>query len=63
METGETDTENRRVLFEVEVLDRSHEQRCFVCNSQAWPMHTVRPRGGDCGRYACFVHVSEVMVT
>ena len=36
---------------------------CFVCNSPAWPMHTVRPRGGDYGRYACFAHVSEVMVT
>ena len=35
METGETDTENRRVLFEVEVLDRSHERLCFVCDSPA----------------------------
>ena len=64
METEmETGTENRRVLFEVEVLGRSHGRRCFVCDSPAWPMHTVRPRGGDYGRYACFVHVSEVMVT
>ena len=55
METGETGTENRRVLFEVEVLGRSHGRRCFVCDSPAWPMHTVRPRGGDYGRYACFV--------
>ena len=60
METG---IENRRVLFEVEVLGRSHEGRCFVCDSSAWPMHTVRPRGGDYGRYACFAHVSKVMVT
>ena len=37
--------------------------RCFVCNSWAQPMQTVRPRCGDYGRYACFVHVSEVMVT
>ena len=46
METGETGkpgTENRRVLFEVEVLGRSQERRCFVCASPAWPMHTVRP--------------------
>ena len=64
METEmETGTENRRVLFEVEVLGRSHGRRCFVCDSPAWPMHTVRPRGGDYGRYACFAHVSEVMVT
>ena len=63
METEQTDTENRRVLFEVEVLGRSHRSRCFVCNSSAWPMHTVRPRGGDHGRYACFAHVSEVMTT
>ena len=64
METEmETGTENRRVLFEVEVLGRSHGRRCFVCDSPAWPMHTVRPRGGDYGRYACFAHVSDVMVT
>ena len=43
-ETGETGTENLRVLFEVEVLGRSHGRRCFVCDSPAWPMHTVRPR-------------------
>ena len=49
METG---TENRRLLFEVEVLGRSHERRCFVCDSSSWPMHTVRPRRGDYGRYA-----------
>ena len=60
METG---TENRRVLFEVEVLGPSHESCCFVCNSSPWPMHTVRPQGGDFGRYACFAHVSDVMVT
>ena len=59
----ETDTGNRRVLFEVEVLDRSHERRCLVCNSRAQPMHTVRPSGGGHGRYACFAHVSEVMTT
>ena len=58
-----TDTENRRVLFEVEVLDPPDGGRCFVCNSRARPMHTVRPRGGDHGRYACFAHVSEVMTT
>ena len=58
-----TETGNRKVLFEVEVLDRSQGRRCFVCDSPAWPMHTVRPRGGDYGRYACFAHVSEVIVT
>ena len=51
------------MLFEVEVLGRSQERRCFVCDSPAWPMHTVRPKGGDYGRYACFAHVSEVMTT
>ena len=25
-------------------------RRCFVCDSPAWPMHTVRPRGGDYGQ-------------
>ena len=60
METG---TENRRVLFEVEVLGRSHESCCFVRNSWVQPMHTIRPRGGDYGRYACFAHVTDVMVT
>ena len=60
METG---TGNRRVLFEVEVLGPSDEGRCFVCNSSACPMHTVRPLGGDYGRYTCFAHVSDVMVT
>ena len=59
----EMDTGNRKVLFEVETLDPSNERRCFVCNSWAQPMHTVRPRCGDYGRYACFVHVSEVMIT
>ena len=57
------DTENRKVLFEVEILDPSDEGRCFVCNSWVQPMHTVRTRGGDYGRYACFAHVSEVMTT
>ena len=27
------DTENRKVLFEVEILDPSDEGRCFVCHS------------------------------
>ena len=57
-----TGTANRRTLFEVELLDPSEGRRCFVCNSTPWPMHTVRPRGGDFGRYACFAHLSEVMV-
>ena len=57
------DTENRKVLFEVEILGPSDEGRCFVCNSSVRPMHTVRPRGGDYGRYACFAHVSDVMLT
>ena len=55
--------ENRKVLFEVEILGPSDNSRCFVCNSSVWPMYTVRPRGGDFGRFTCFVHVSEVMVT
>ena len=59
----EMDTGNRRVLFEVEVLGPPDGGRCFVCNSRAQPMHTVRPSGGGHGRYACFAHVSEVMTT
>ena len=58
-----TDTGNRRVLFEVEVLGPKDHGRCFVCNTRTQHMHTVRPRGGDYGRYACFAHVSEVMTT
>ena len=57
------DTGNRRVLFEVEVLGPADQGRCFVCNIRTQPMHTVRPSGGGHGRYACFVHVSEVMTT
>ena len=58
-----TDTGNRRVLLEVEVLDSPDGGRCFVCKSRPRPMHTVRPKDGDHGRYACFAHVSEVMTT
>ena len=57
------DTGNRKVLFEVEVLEPPDGGRCFICSSKTQPMHSVRPCGGDYGRYACFAHVSEVMTT
>ena len=57
-----TETTSRRVLFEVEILDPAEQRPCFVCNAAVWPMHAVRPKDGDFGRYACFAHVSEVMV-
>ena len=50
METG---TENRRVLFEVEVLSRSHERTLLRVRLPGLAhAHGPSHRGGDYGRYA-----------
>ena len=64
MQTGETGTENRRVLFEVEVLGRSHEEallrvrllRLGRCTQSA-------PGAATTAGTPASSHVSEVMVT
>ena len=57
METG---TATKTVHFELDIIGRDEDRRCYHCRNQTVPMFVIRPPRSSTGRYACMVHVGPV---
>lgn len=57
METG---TATKTVHFELDIIGRDEDRRCYRCHNQTAPMFVVRPPRSSVGRYSCLIHVGPV---
>ena len=53
-------TDTKTVHFELDIIGRTEDRRCYLCHHHTVPMFGVRPPQSSIGRYACLLHVGAV---